>query len=252
MATIYQPIYLYPDDISLDMDNSHVFTSIVNGEKVTRYVLRIYNSSDTIVYEDDTSLSASEYVYNGEILEVTIPSANGCTNGNEYSWTITHYNGSANKMSYELPFTASTTPSLTITVPSTIDTFAYDFVGEYSQDENVPLKYWYFVLYDSDGEILQETERDYSLDISHKFTGFEDGETYSVKGFGKTQEDGQIESPLYEFTIERPFSALYVNLAVELNDERVSPFMGVTDAKIIYGEVTGSYSYLTFPYREDR
>lgn len=240
MADIYQPIYLMPDNDALDMTEDQVFSCEINGDEVTSYTITIYDDAESTVYTDTESLSPS--LYNGDILEITIP-ADSCTNGNEYTWILSYTDGVNTKISLETPFSASSTPILTITVPDTITTFGYEFVGSYSQDEGVDIKSWHFEVYDDDDEVVLSTDLSYSANIKHTFRGFENGESYSIKGFGISQNNQEFESPLYEFNIDYSEDKPPVNLEVEEDSDTTSIIINIPEL-IIQGDTSGTYSYV--------
>jgi len=245
MARMYQPTYLTPDDIAIDMEQDQDFECIVNGEMITNYTIDIYDDTGATVYQ--SSVTLSDNLYNGDTLSITVPSTSGCVNGNEYTWILTYGDGENNKISMEIPFTASSTPIMTITVPATITTFGYEFVGVYSQDEGVNIDNWYFQIYDSNDMIVSTTDISYSADIRHTFRGFEDGESYSIKGFGVTQDGQEFESTLYTFNVDYGLSSnIYLNSA-SYNSDYVANLIATNQVEL-EGFVTGNSSYASINY----
>lgn len=74
------------------------------------------------------------------------------------------------------------TPTLSISgVSETLTTKTANFVGQYSQDDGVPLVYFVWNLFSSDGEnltLIKTSGKTYNANIIFSYDGFKNGETY--------------------------------------------------------------------------
>jgi hypothetical protein len=86
-----------------------------------------------------------------------------------------------------------------------ITTQDYNFILSYEQDEDVSLKAYKFILYDSDGVEITDTEWLYDFLLEYEFTGFQNNTTYQIEGKVITQND--IESSTGVKTVD----VLYLN-----------------------------------------
>lgn len=242
MATIYRPTLLYPKNISLDMSTDQDFSCIIDGERITGYELNIYDNSDnSLVYQDTTTFTSENYLYNNATLTVTVPNTSGCTNGNEYKWNITYYNSSEGVTSQEALFYAEGSPTFTISVPTTVSGQSYDFVGEYSHPNNVGVRYWYYHLYDSSGSLLQETDRKYNSNITYHIDGLIAGQTYTIQGFLQTEQGTSISTSSYSFNVSYTPTIIDATPTVSVSQVKASLILSLT----LEGEVDGEYSYVS-------
>lgn len=126
--------------------------------------------------------------------------ANTLINGVEYKWRVRTYNAT-NQVGpwsdYSL-IRASSWPVPTIAnVSGTIHAQNYRFEGVYSQPENVPIKSYYFRLYQG-GRIIRESPVTYSQEISATFS-LESDQEYEVDLVVVSQYDITGISPKYPF-----------------------------------------------------
>ncbi len=247
MATIFRPQLLYPSNISLDMSVDQTFTCVVEGQRITGYEINIYDNSDSsLVYSDSETFTSENYLYNKDTLSVIIPDTSGCTNGNEYKWSLTYSNGSESVTSQEKLFYAAESASFTISIPATIEAQGYTFDGTYSQPDGVGVRYWYYELYDEDDGLLQRSRKVYSSNISLLVNGFLDGYTYKIKGFLETKQGIQISTDTYEFLVDYTPGELQIVLQTVYDETRTAPHFLIPK-----GEVEGDYSYYPDLFEND-
>lgn len=116
-------------------------------------------------------------------------------NINSPSYTV--YDNKVQSLDYY--FKARTTPVLTInTVPNQIQSKSYTFSAVYSQAENVNYKYFEWYIYDSVGNVINESGQINVGEITYTFDGFLNNSTYGV-GLTLENQDGVIlnVSPIY-------------------------------------------------------
>lgn len=107
--------------------------------------------------------------------------------------------------SVQFGFSTNKTPSLSITnAPENLNSRSYKFSMSYSQDENVPMKWHQFVLTTEDGEVLKDTGRIFSADLTFEFDGFISGIRYTIYGAAETINGVSVTSPKYTFSVSYP------------------------------------------------
>ncbi len=242
--TIYQPTFLQPELTSVDMAQNQDFTCIVDGTTIDSYRLIIYNNDTSAVLYDTTKTALGSPLFNGETLSVTVTGGT-VANGLELKWTMEYWNGSESVLSYETLFSSSTTATLSIAIPVPVTAQAHEFVGTYTQAEGVALQEWYYILYDSDGVEIDRSSVSFSGDIRHTFSGFLNGSSLKIKGFLKTQQNEEIESPLYSFTVSYSVPILDIIPSATVQSDTTSVLTEWGGISQVNGTVTGgSSSYI--------
>jgi hypothetical protein len=130
-----------------------------------------------------------------------------------------------------------------MTVPTTITTQSYTFTSTYTQSNNVPLSYFYYVLSDSTGE-LKRTDLTFSGNVTVTFDGFVSGNNYSVQSFGKTINGADVQSPIYNFTVA--YAQPNINTVPTIMQDCNSGLVDITVGNIVQitGTPSGSTSFL--------
>lgn len=159
-----------------------------------------------------TNNQTGEIIYNkfqsNMKLEHILP-ANTLTNG-EYYNAVIYTISSANKESTPsraVPFYCYSEPQLVINnIPTseTIENGTYTFTGEYLQQENESLNSYQFTLYDSNKEILTQTDLIYyetDNSLSYTFRGMSNDTAYYIELSGETVNNTKITSGLVYFTV---------------------------------------------------
>lgn len=112
------------------------------------------------------------------------------------------------------------TLSLNITDNQTVDTSGYTFILNYSQEDNEPLDYAIFRLYDSDNNLLIESEKLFNVEdppllVYKYFNGFLNNTSYKISAYVKTFHGLEVETNLINFNIEYENPILYAPLELE-------------------------------------
>lgn len=242
MATIYQPIYLSPQNISVDMSVNQNFTCTIDGLKIDAYRIIIYKVSDNSTLYNSTKVTLGSVLYNGETLTIQVTGGT-VANGLELKYTIEYWNGAESVISNEIFFISASTATLTISVPATVTAQAYEFVGTYTQAQSIPLKQWYYILYDSNTVELERSDISYSGNVKHTFDGFISGQTYKIKGFAETQDNTTIESTTYTFAVTYSGSTITTQSTATLSCNTTAVQIDWGSIVQIIGAITGTYSY---------
>lgn len=79
---------------------------------------------------------------------------------------------------------------------ATITTQDYNFEISYSQDQDITLKAFKYILYSSAGVQITDTGWLYDSTLNYEFTGLENGESYLIEGKVLSQEDQEGETGL--------------------------------------------------------
>lgn len=246
---LYQPAYATPYLSSIDVTVSNIFSLQIQGNQCVAYRLKIFLLSNltTAVY-DTNKITLSSTLYGGETLEISVPgTGNGMTNGSEYVWNIQLYEtiSAIPISSTNYYFKAYKTPTLTISnFVSTINSKNYEFLGSYSQQQGVPIKYFIWNLYNGNDELLDTTGKINNSNIKYSFDGFLDGNFYKIELMTENQE-GIIST-----TGKNQFDVSYFSpntstraIAEVLNNKSAIKISWDSQSQII-GKSTGDYSIL--------
>ena len=182
-------------------ETNFTFTS-VGGNQVVKNRLQIVNNSTLAVVYDSTQTTFA--------LAHILP-ANTLTNGVYYLAKVKTYdvNNVESEWSSGVQFYCFTTPSFTFSnVTPTINTSSKLFGVAYSQIQNEPISQSQFMLYDSNGILIQQSEVLYNSSgalppntVSYLFTGMLDGQTYKVRATGKTSHGMLLDTGYSTFNI---------------------------------------------------
>lgn len=240
---IYQSKFLSPMNTSIDATVNNIFSCILQGSSITKYNAKIYNNSTGVQVYTTGDVPISPTKYNGDLLEFTVPQ-NTLTNGIEYKWEITTFEQTSSATSMPSIFRALTTPTVAISLPTTITSQSYTFNFSYSQVQNVPILYWYMEFRDSNNELLKTTDRNYNGNISYKYSGFVSGQTYSVKAIVVSSSGLESQSAIYNFAVA--YSKPNVTLIPTIVQDCVTSIVNIIwgGAIIVFGVITGTYSYI--------
>lgn len=105
----------------------------------------------------------------------------------------------------ENPLYVRKVPTVEITnVPENLDTKEYTFIGEYNQEDNVPLVYFIWNLYsvsDSGATLIKTSGKVYSANIQFSYDGFKPGETYRIELTCETEYGVTVTSRAANFNV---------------------------------------------------
>lgn len=134
---------------------------------------------------------------------------------------------------------------------TTITTQDYNFVLSYVQDQDVNLKAYKFILSDSDGVEITDTDWIYDFALEYEFTGFENDTTYQIEAKVISQNDQEGSTGV------KTFDVLYINNQA-LPDFRVTAYdddgYNLVDwSNIQYRDATysGTASYVTGKFGDE-
>jgi len=184
--------------VAFDSTDSNIISfSLIGGDQVVGNRLLIKNNQTGA-----TIYNQIQYTYK---FEHTIP-AGTLTNGGYYNATLTTLNFSGVESTPSIPvaFRCFTTPLLTITnvnPDDIIEQSTYKFTGNYSQIEGELINGYKFILYDTNENILSQSDILYTESIEYSFLGFSNNTQYYIELIGTTIEGTSMTSGLIVFTV---------------------------------------------------
>lgn len=202
---------------AFDATNNEVFSfTSSGGNQVVKNKITIrLNSNNSIVYTN----TQETFAFNQ-----TIPSGT-LANGVYYNYFFNTYdvNNNESPNSNVVPFYCFTTPILNftnITNNGTIESSNYNFIVQYSQEQGELLDNLKFILYNSSGEVLLESDVLHStaippLQLSHYFNGMENNTSYKIKAEGSTVHGTNISSNTIDFEVRYENPAVYTKIDLE-------------------------------------
>ncbi len=186
---------------------------VIGGAQVigNRIVISDNQTGNTVYDNRITSMKLAQ----------TIP-ANTLTNGGYYNVVVYTIDSGSNysQPSVPVPFYCYSQPNLTISnIPSseTIENGTYSFQGNYSQIEGEALNSYQFILYDSNKNILSQSDIIYYTadgSLNYTFVGMSNDTSYYVELKGQTVNNTLLTSGLLYFTVryKTPVSFAIVDL----------------------------------------
>jgi hypothetical protein len=235
---LFLPSSLTPNSVSVEASTPLVFDWNNNGDTTDHYQVTIYKNSDSTLTYDSTKLTSTATQH-------TVPSSS-LADGTDYKWKIQLWSGTQTVTSDYVFIKANTNPVVTITTfPNPLTVQKYTFTGSYAQVEGIGYSKYKFILYDASNNIITDSGYTYSYNISHTFSGFVSGSTYSVELIIPTQYGVQATSGKQTFTVSY-ISPDSINLIT------TTPLDDTGGIKIdwspiiqLAGTVTGTSSYVT-------
>ncbi len=147
-------------------------------------------------------------------------------------------------------FRALKTPKVTLTAPSSLTSRVQKFVGTYTQEQHVPVRYHQFSLYAVGTErLIITTGRVYSSRLEWEYDGFTPDTTYRLELLVESQA-GQECSDVKEFATAYPYPDLTAPPIVELNEDDNSARITWRDDMQSVGITTGECELVQdFPFK---
>lgn len=172
---ILKPANISPSNISVDATQEIVVSWKNYGDRQYAYQVKIYKNIDNSLVLDSGKIISFNNFH--------IINPNTLTNGIQYKYQITVWNQiNETATSDWIVFKCSSTPICSFTnLTPTIFNTSYVFQGSYSQAENVPIKSWQMILYNSYDKIIGTSPMTYSSIIEYEFAGFKNENDYKIE-----------------------------------------------------------------------
>lgn len=225
--------------ITIDAGLSNVISWSSSGDAPTAYQVQFYdNVLGGLVFDTGEVTS-----YN---LTYTLP-VNSLNNNKQYKILVTSfdkYNNSAT--SYGQVFNTSATPVVTMTaIANPVASPNYTFDATYTQANNSPVQSWIAYLYDSNSNIIAQSNIQNTTPIEYTFQGFQSGDSYYVE-FECTGQNGLTgTSGLIGFTVQYSQPTQYATLTAINNDTTGSIDLSWNIIQIIGStDIVGPINYI--------
>ena len=172
---ILKPSNISPSNISLDATQQIVVSWKNYGDRQYHYQIKIYKNSDNSLVLDTGKITSFNTFH--------VINAGTLTNGTQYKHQITLWNQINESVTSDwVFFKCSSIPTCSFTnLSTTILNSSYTFQGFYSQAQNVPIKSWQMILYNSYDEIIGTSPITYSSIIEYEFAGFKNEKDYKIE-----------------------------------------------------------------------
>lgn len=242
--SLYISTLMTPKNSTIDATTIQTFSAQMNGSIITAYQIKIYNNDSGTLLYDTTKITLGTPLYDGSTLNVSIP-ANSITNSQNCKWTLTVWDNASNStITGETFFKTYGTATVSMTIPSTINSQTYTAMATYSHPQNIGIKKFHFVLYDVNNNILQDSGYIFSANLTYIFNGFINGTTYQIECIVTDQNDIIVSSGKKSFTISysQPNVDIVPNVTV-LNDSGALQVVW-GQAVQLAGTISGTYSYI--------
>lgn len=251
---LYKPMEYYPYNETVDATSSALtFWLKIRGTQCIKYTIYLYDvSTNTLQYSDTQTLDAT--LYDGNTLNITVDMS--ALGADLYYWIADLYYDSTHYISTDnYPFTASSPPSLVFSpvIPSTVTSPSWQFIGSYTQAENVDVKYWEMRLYDSavtqaqitagTATYLQTSGETWNTNIRYTFNGLISGSSYKIQCTGMTDGEISFATTLTSFNVAYVVPVSSAQPIAVLNDDS-SITVNWGNIVSITGVITGSASYV--------
>lgn len=234
----FLPSNMQPEFISIDATKDYTFTWQANGDTQYAYQLYIYKNSDNSLVYDSTKIISSTESH-------TLP-AGTLTNGVEYKWKLHIYKDDINYIESEyILFKTNSAPQVTLTVSSTINYQNYEFIATYTHPENVAPQKFKFILYNSNDEIIIDTDYIYLYNIKYKFTGLQNNTTYKVECIVVDQNNLSSTSGKQTFSVSYTVPDSIPDLNITPDNANGIINISWSDIIQLSGVSVGNYSFTT-------
>jgi hypothetical protein len=147
-------------------------------------------------------------------------------------------------ISAQVKFFANSTPTLTLP-GGVLAEQSEEFVPVYTQAENLLTTYFNAYLYDSTGELEEESGQIFSSDIRYTFTGLRTGFSYKVQFVGVNARGQTYDTGLVTYSVFYSSPNIGILPLATNQANRASVLLTWSDIIQILGVVTGSSSYVS-------
>lgn len=163
-------------------------------------------------------------------------------NGEEYKLSITVYDQDGNSATSDsVIFSTSTTPVVVVSPITTISNSSYNFSATYSQNENVAMKSYIAILYNSNKIKITSSGLQTSSPLEYMFSDLQNNETYYIEFQATSNKGLTASSGLVSFNVSYSAPNINLNLTAENTDNAgIKLTMSVIQ---IVGQVSGTVSY---------
>lgn len=228
----------------------------VNGNSpmvAYQYVIMQNDTASTQVYDSGKiTLSTPFYGrnYNGEeryfSFEIAASSLLSMSNGyeNGYKAVITQWWSDTESLTQPSAsyFITRSFPNISInSIPNPLNAKNYQFSADYSQEQGDVLDWFRWVIADSEGNVLKDTQEIYGTeDIRVDYDGFFSGQTYTVNCMIQTQNGVQAQTGEVNFSVS--YASATITGFVDACKKGEAVQVSWPDLFYIFGTANGNYT----------
>ena len=235
---ILKPSTISPNNISQDSNNDIVVSWRNNGDRQYYYQITIYRNSDNALAYDSTKLTSFNTFH-------IVPS-NTLINGITYKYRVIVWNQNNQSATSDwIVFKCSSTPIgqfTNLTSGAEILNNNYLFQAQYTQAENVPIRSWLILLYDSNNSIISTSPETFNSNIEYHFYGLNNDSNYFIELQVKSQDNLLHSTGKVSFSVRYEVPPLTIALDAQNVSEKAAVRLQWNIAQIIgQGQ---NYSYV--------
>jgi hypothetical protein len=202
---LQKPYNLSPTGgVAIDANEDNIFSWSVSGDVQIAFEIKIFNNTDNeIVWSlDKTNSYANSYLLPSFVLN----------NNMEFKWQVTIYNEAGKSIASDFViFQTSSRPIITLSPIDVVSAPSYNFSAVYSQAEDIPLRSWNCILYNSEKSIIGQSGIKTQSTIEFLFSNLSSEKDYYIE-FQVTSNKG-----LTNTTGKVMFSVLYTQPKVNVS-----------------------------------
>ena len=146
-------------------------------------------------------------------------------------------------ISVQVKFFANSTPTLVL-ASTPLTEQSEEFVPVYTQAESILVTYFNAYLYDSDGNLEEESGQIFSSDVRYTFTGLRSGFSYKVQFVAVNARSQSSDTGLVDFDVTYAIPSIGIQPSVTNQENRSSVLLEWDNIVQIVGSITGSSSYV--------
>ena len=216
-----------------------IYFEALGGDQVFKNELEIYKASDNSMVHSNISITFQ--------FKHVIP-IDTLTNGETYKLRIRTYNSDndTSQWSEYVNFKTLSDPIFSITNlgDGTIKNQTYVFQGEYSHEQDEPLRSYRFALYDSNKNLLSITDELRDGRLNYEFGGLQDNESYYIEYIIKISSGEIYTTGLINFYVD--YVTLKSNSIITLTNNKKQACVDIelNIKEIIFQSVNNTYEYI--------
>lgn len=219
-----------PSGVALNIDaTTNNFSMTINGGTCYGYKL-IITDTDNVTQYQTSVITLGTPVYDTEQLSIDLDISSLST-GNTYKWymqlyedaLVTEYITDVSYIFYSdevpdldyTPAPSGTSPGKYYDVAGAV----YTVRGTYEQAQDVPIKSWYFSLYNSLQTLIRDYDKSYNQNIVQEFEGLLDGISYWIDFTVETENSYTTTSERIKLIVDYDDVSASIDLTATNNEE---------------------------------
>lgn len=239
MPYTQNPSVIFPYNNVVDATKKNPFYFNFLGDMLTGYVVRIKNQNTNEILYNSGLVTLNSPKYSGDRVTISATesislydlSNHQINNDMQLNWELDLYSNNPPSLTDSLAFTTipyyfETYTDPVVSLSTTVVLNSVNCSATYIQAQNIPLKYYQFSLYDTNGKFLEGSDKIFSQNIIWEIKELIAGKEYSIKLEGESQK-GQRFS-----TREDNIRAEEADLGIVVTDIELSLIETINAVKI--------------------